>query len=205
MTTNTVLESPLAALAKKTWQTILVTGLLAVILGIIVLVWPGPSLLVAGVLFGIYMVVSGIFQLVAAFTHLPSTSFRVLSFISGILSLIIGVFCFRDDVTSIVLLALWIGIIWLFRGIAVLFSAASDQGVPGRGWQIFYGIISAIAGVILIVWPIASITTLMLVAGIFLIVIGIMEIITSFGVRKDSHVIDRAVHGSYPNYAAVQG
>ncbi|MFD3508844.1 HdeD family acid-resistance protein [Nocardia sp. NPDC058666] len=194
MTTNTVLGSPLTALAKKTWQTILVTGLLAVVLGIIVLVWPGPSLLVAGVLFGIYMVVSGIFQLVAAFTHLPSTSFRVLSFISGVLSLIIGVFCFRDDLASIVLLGLWIGISWLFRGIAVLFAAISDSGVPGRGWQIFYGIVSALAGVVLIVWPISSIATLVWVVGIFLIVIGVMEIITAFGVRKDSHLLDQQAH-----------
>ncbi|WP_280298154.1 HdeD family acid-resistance protein [Nocardia neocaledoniensis] len=191
MTTNTVLESPIAALAKKTWQTILVTGLLAVILGIIMLVWPGPSLLVAGILFGVYMVVSGIFQLVTAFTHLPSTSFRVLSFISGVLSLIIGVFCFRDDFTSIVLLGLFIGISWLFRGVAVLFAALADSGVPGRGWQIFYGVISAIAGVVLIVWPISSIATLVVVAGIWLIVIGIMEIITAFGVRKDSHLLDQ--------------
>ncbi|MFC4128532.1 HdeD family acid-resistance protein [Nocardia rhizosphaerae] len=190
MTTNTVMGSPLAALAKKTWQTILVTGILAVILGIIMLVWPGPSVLVAGILFGVYMVLSGIFQLIAAFTHLPSTSFRVLSFISGVLSLIIGIFCFRDELTSIVLLALWIGISWLFRGIAVLFAAIADSGVPGRGWQIFYGVISAIAGVIVIVWPISSITTLVLVVGIFLIVIGIMEVITAFGVRKDAQVLE---------------
>ncbi|MEU4412340.1 HdeD family acid-resistance protein [Nocardia salmonicida] len=193
MTTNTVIGSPLTALAKKTWQTILVTGLLAVVLGIIVLVWPGPSLLVAGILFGIYMVVSGIFQLIAAFTHLPSTSFRVLSFISGVLSLIIGVFCFRDDLASIVLLGLWIGISWLFRGVAVLFAALSESGVPGRGWQIFYGIISALAGVVLIVWPISSLSTLVWVVGIFLIIIGVMEIITAFGVRKDAHLLDQQV------------
>ncbi|MEU4808855.1 HdeD family acid-resistance protein [Nocardia fluminea] len=190
MTTNTVIGSPFTALAKKTWQTVLVTGLLAVVLGIIVLVWPGPSLLVAGILFGIYMVVSGIFQLIAAFTHLPSTSFRVLSFISGVLSLIIGVFCFRDDLTSIVLLGLFIGISWLFRGVAVLFAAISESGVPGRGWQIFYGIISALAGVVLIVWPISSLATLVWVVGIFLIVIGVMEVITAFGIRKDAHLLD---------------
>lgn len=191
MTTNTVLESPLAALAKKTWQTILVTGLLAVVLGIIVLVWPGPTLLVAGVLFGIYMIVSGIFQLIAAFSHLPSTAFRVLSFISGVLSLIIGVFCFRDDLASIVLLGLFIGISWLFRGIATLFAVLSEDSVPGRGWQVFYGLISALAGVVLIVWPISSMSTLVWVIGIFLIVIGVMEIFTAIGVRKESAELDR--------------
>ncbi|MGW5572716.1 HdeD family acid-resistance protein [Nocardia thailandica] len=192
MTTNTVLESPIQALAKKTWQTILITGILAVILGVIVLVWPGPTLLVAGILFGVYMVVSGIFQLIAAFTHVP-TSLRVLSFISGVLSLVIGIFCFRDDLTSVLLLGLWIGISWLFRGVTVLFAALSEPSYDGRGWQIFYGVISAVAGVILIVWPIGSLSTLVVVVGIFLIVIGVMEVVTAFGVRSDAKKLDAAV------------
>ncbi|MFF0544024.1 HdeD family acid-resistance protein [Nocardia thailandica] len=194
MTTNTVLESPIQALAKKTWQTILITGILAVILGVIVLVWPGPTLLVAGILFGVYMVVSGIFQLIAAFTHVP-TSLRVLSFISGVLSLVIGIFCFRDDLTSVLLLGLWIGISWLFRGVTVLFAALSEPSYDGRGWQIFYGVISAVAGVILIVWPIGSLSTLVVVVGIFLIVIGVMEVVTAFGVRSDAKKLDAAAVG----------
>lgn len=192
MTTDTVLESPIQALAKKTWQTVLVTGILAVILGIIVLVWPGPTLLVAGILFGVYMVVSGIFQLIAAFAHVPA-SLRVLSFLSGLLSLVIGVFCFRDDLTSVLLLALWIGISWIFRGLTVLFAALSEPSYDGRGWQIFYGILSAVAGVVLIVWPIGSLSTLVVVVGIFLIVIGVMEIVTAFGVRSDAKKLEAAV------------
>ncbi|WP_280236969.1 HdeD family acid-resistance protein [Nocardia cyriacigeorgica] len=186
MTTNIIPQGPVQALARAAWQSILVTGLLSVILGILILVWPGKTLLVAGIIFGIYLVVSGLLQLLAAFAAPASTGMRVLYFISGVLSIVIGVFCFRDELTSILLLGLWIGIGWLFRGIAVAMAAVSEPDLPGRGWQGFFGVITAIAGVVLIVWPVESIATLALVAGIWLIVLGVMEIITAFGVRKDA-------------------
>jgi uncharacterized membrane protein HdeD (DUF308 family) len=50
---KTVLEGPLHQLARNTWQLLLLIGILGVALGVIVLAWPGKSLLVAGVLFGI--------------------------------------------------------------------------------------------------------------------------------------------------------
>ncbi|MFE3442963.1 HdeD family acid-resistance protein [Nocardia sp. NPDC059180] len=186
MTTNIISPGPVQALARAAWQSILVTGLLSVILGILILVWPGKTLLVAGIIFGIYLVVSGLLQLLAAFAAPASTGMRVLYFISGVLSIVIGVFCFRDELTSILLLGLWIGIGWLFRGIAVTMAAVSEPDLPGRGWQGFFGVLTAIAGVVLIVWPVESIATLAWVAGIWLIVLGIMEMITAFGVRKDA-------------------
>ena len=186
MTTNSVLEGPLQRLARSAWQTVLVTGILAVILGVMILVWPRVTLVAAGVIFGIYLVVSGFLQLLAAFGAPASTGLRVLAFISGVLSIIIGVFCFRDELASILLLGLWIGIGWLFRGVAVLMAAISEPALPGRAWQGLFGLITAIGGVVLIVWPVASVATLALVAGWWLIILGIMEIVTSFGVRKDA-------------------
>ncbi|MGV9821943.1 HdeD family acid-resistance protein [Nocardia xishanensis] len=186
MTTNSVVEGPAQALVRAAWQTVLVTGVLSVILGVVILVWPDKTLLVAGILFGIYLVVAGVLQLVAAFGATRSTGMRVLYFISGVLSIIIGIFCFRDELASILLLGLWIGIGWLFRGVALLVAAISDPELPGRGWQGFFGVITTIAGIVLIVWPVTSVATLTLVAGIWLIVLGVLEIITSFGVRKDA-------------------
>ncbi|RDI49354.1 HdeD family acid-resistance protein [Nocardia mexicana] len=177
-------EGPLHQLARGAWQSMVVIGILSVVIGIMVLVWPGPTLLVAGILFGIYLLVSGILQLVAAFGAHVSTGWRVLSVISGVLSFILAFFSFRHIGDAIVLLALWIGISWLFRGIAVLVAGAeSPSGMPGRGWSIFYGIVLLIGGIVLVVWPISSIVTLTLVAGWWLIFMGVMEVIYAFQVR----------------------
>lgn len=186
MTTPLAVDGPVQALARAAWQTILVTGILSVILGVLILVWPDATLLVAGVLFGIYLVVSGVLQLVAAFGAPARAGLRVLAFISGVLSIVLGVFCFRDEIASILLLGIFIGIGWLFRGIGAIMAAVSEPGLPGRGWQGFFGVITALAGVVLVIWPVSSVATLALVAGIWLIVIGVMEIVTAFGVRRDA-------------------
>lgn len=185
-TSKEVFEGPVHALARSAWQSILVTGLLSVVLGILILVWPGPTLVVAGVLFGIYLIVSGVFQLVAAFGLHVSTWMRVLSFITAILSFILGFFCFRNEFQAIGLLALWIGITWIFRGTASLVAAMSEPAMPGsgRGWAILFGIVLIVGGGLLIIEPFASITTLVVVVGCWLIAIGIFEVVSAFQVKS---------------------
>ncbi|WP_137992084.1 HdeD family acid-resistance protein [Streptomyces vilmorinianum] len=174
---------PLGLLASSAWQALLVAGLASLVLGVLVLVWPGASLFVAGVLFGLYLLFSGVMQLVAAFGTHATTSLRVMAFISGAVSILLGLFCFRGETQSILLLALWIGIGWLFRGITQSVAAVSDPETPARGWQIFLGIVSALAGVVLIVSPLESAAVLTVLGGIWLLVVGVVEIVTAIRVR----------------------
>ena len=148
MTTSeqTVFEGPLQQLARSAWQLLLLIGVLAVALGVIVLAWPGKTLFVAGVLFGIYLVVSGIGYMFAAFGTHTGAAMRVLTFLTGVVSLVLGFFCFRDKFESILLLALWIGISWVFRGMTLLAAALSFDHLPGRGWQVLSGVIIVIGG-----------------------------------------------------------
>ncbi|WP_068181862.1 DUF308 domain-containing protein [Mycobacterium sp. UM_CSW] len=183
-TDQTVFEGPLQQLARSAWQLLLLIGLSAVALGVIVLVWPGKTLLVAGVLFGIYLVVSGIGYMFAAFGTHAGAAMRVLAFLTGVVSLVLGFFCFRDKFEAIWLLALWIGIGWVFRGMTLLVAALSFDHMPGRGWQALSGVILVIGGGVLIISPIDSMAVLTLVAGWWLIVIGIMDVITAFQTRS---------------------
>lgn len=186
-------EGPVHLLSRAAWQAVLMTGVASLILGILVLVWPGPSLLVAGVLFGLYLLISGILQLVAAFGTHKATSLRVLAFISGALAILLGLFCFRGPMESILLLALWIGIGWLIRGITQTVAAAHDPTVPARGWQIFLGIVAFLAGVVLIVSPFTSLAVLTLVAGWWLVVVGVVEVVTAIRIHGRAEEIPHAV------------
>ena len=186
-------EGLLHVLSRTAWQVVLVTGVASLILGILVLLWPGPSLLAAGVLFGLYLILSGVLQLAAAFGTHKTTSLRVLAFISGALSILLGLFCFRGPMESILLLALWIGIGWLVRGITQTVAAAHDPAVPARGWQVFLGIVTFVAGIVLIVSPFTSIAVLTLVAGWWLLVVGVVEITTALRIRGLARQIPRSV------------
>lgn len=164
----------------------MLSGILSLVLGVLVLVWPGISILVAAIFFGAYLLVTGISQVFHAFTLHVSAGGRVLLFISGAAALILAVLCFRSIENSILLLAIWIGIGFIFRGVAVAVSAISDPDTPGRGWEIFVGVISLLAGIVVLASPFPSLATLTLVVGIWLVVIGVFEIVSSFGIRKAS-------------------
>ncbi len=172
------------SLLPHLWKSTLISGVIAVLLGAAVLAWPGKTLLVAAIFFGAYLLVSGVMQVVFAFSLRVSGAQRVLLFISGLASVALAVLCFLSLEDSILLLAIWIGIGFIFRGVATTVSAVSDKTLPGRGWEIFFGIISVIAGIVMMVTPFESLAVLAMVVGIWLVVIGVFEIVAGFAIRS---------------------
>lgn len=196
--TNAAYEGPPPLLAHL-WKSTLLSGVLSVILGVLVLVWPGKSILAAAILFGVYLLVSGIAQVVFAFSLHVSAGSRVLLFISGAASLVLAVLAFRHfgQGLAVLLLAIWIGVGFVFRGVATTTAAVSEPGVPGRGWNIFFGVITLIAGLVVIAYPFQSIVTLAIVVGWWLIIIGVMEIVSGFGMRRAATHVD-AIRNTAP-------
>jgi uncharacterized membrane protein HdeD (DUF308 family) len=185
---NTLLEQAL-------WKWKLVAGLLIVVLGGIVLAWPGPTILVASTLFGVFLLLTGFTELFLAFTLPRSTGTRVVLFISGALSLILAVLSFRHfgDAYAVLLLSLWIGIGFIFQGVSEVAISIGEKNLPGRGWYAVLGIISVIAGFVVLVWPFDSIVVLALVTGVWLVVIGAVQVVQAFQIRKDAKTVREAV------------
>jgi len=183
-------------LLHRAWLSWVLFGLTTVILGVILVAWPGPSVLVASVLFGIYLVLSGLAMLVMAFTAHTTAGARFLSFISGAVSLVLGVLAFRElgdgNAYIILLLSIWIAIGFIFRGIWAVGAATSHHGAPGRGWAIFFGVLSLIAGLVMLGYPIGSLVLLAEVAGVWLIVLGVTELISGIGIRRDAKKVEEA-------------
>jgi len=166
------------------WKSTLVSGILSLILGGLMVAWPRITILVAAVLFGIYLLVTGIAQVAFAFGLHVSAGSRILLFISGALALILALLVFRQFSNAVWLLAIWIAIGFIFRGVATIVSAFTHPAPPGRVWAIILGVISLIAGVIVLESPIRSLHILAIVVGAWFIVIGVFEIIASLGFRK---------------------
>jgi uncharacterized membrane protein HdeD (DUF308 family) len=182
-------SGPAPSLLPHLWKSTLVSGVLAVLLGIAVVAWPGISILIAAIFFGAYLLVTGIAQVVLAFSLRAPVGSKVLLGISGLASVVLGVLCFLSLADSILLLAIWIGIGFIFRGVATTASAISDKTLPGRGWEIFFGVVSLIAGIVMMVAPFESLATLALVVGIWLIVTGVFEIVMALRIRKESKAL----------------
>jgi uncharacterized membrane protein HdeD (DUF308 family) len=178
-------------LVSRLWTATLLSGVVTAILGVLVLVWPGKSLIVASALFGAYLLISGIAQVIFAFTLHVSAGARFLLFLSGAASVVLAVLAFRHfgEGYAILLLAIWIAVGFIFRGVATTAMGISDRGLPGRGWAIFFGVITILAGIVVLAWPFDSIAILTLVVGSWLVVIGLFEIVEAFMIRKDVNTL----------------
>lgn len=165
----------------------IVAGILSAVLGAVVLAWPDVSIAVAAALFGAYLLVSGVGQVVAAFGLPAATSAgRVLMFISGAAALILAVLCFRDLSESILLLSIWIGVGFIFRGTAAVAMAVSDVTTRARWWLGLSGASTIVAGFVMLGYPITSLRLLALVAGAWLVVLGVIEIAASVQLRNSA-------------------
>lgn len=178
-------------LESKLWKFTMTWGVLSAVLGALILAWPGTSILVASTLFGVYLLVSGFAGVAMAFTLPESAGMRVMLFISGVLSVILAVLCFRNfgDPYPILLLSIWIGVSFIVQGFAIVAVAISYKALPSRGWYGVLGVLSVIAGAVVIAWPWDSIVVRTLYAGIFLVVMGIVQIVQGFVMRSDSKTV----------------
>jgi uncharacterized membrane protein HdeD (DUF308 family) len=191
-------------LGQQLWKWTLAAGLLTIVLGGIVLVWPGPTILVASTLFGVYLLSTGFIGLFMSFTLPVSAGMRVLLFISGALAVVLAILSFRHfgDGYAILLLSLWIGIGFIFQGVSAIAAGIGESNLPGRGWYVVLGVVSVIAGLVVLVWPIDSIVVLVLVAGVWLIVLGAVQIIQSFQIRKDAKTVREAIDSVSQRFTA---
>jgi uncharacterized membrane protein HdeD (DUF308 family) len=170
------------------WGWVLAFGIITLAVGVVVLIWPGRTLVVVAVLFGIQLIVMGIFRFVAAFAAGDvGGGTRVLYALLGVLSLIIGLYALRHVLITLLALALLLGIFWIVSGAVELFNALAHREVPHRGWVIFMGILSIVAGIVVLVYPGISLLTLAIVLSIWLLIYGVMEIVIAFRIRSLAH------------------
>jgi uncharacterized membrane protein HdeD (DUF308 family) len=167
------------------WGWVFAYGALTLIAGLVVLIWPSETLLVLAVLFGIQLIISGIFRFVSAIAVDDLTGgTRVLLALLGVLSIIIGLWAIRHAVLTLVALAVFLGIYWVISGVIDVFTALVHRGTQNRGWTVFTGILSVVAGLIVLAWPGLTLLTLAIILGIWLLIFGVMEMMAGWRLRQ---------------------
>ena len=167
----------------ESWGWVLAFSILTLILGIMVMAWPHATVKLVALLFGLQLFVGGVFALVRAFTNSGEGS-RVLLAVLGVLGILVGIFVLRHLFQTVVILVVLLGVYWVLHGIIEFFVAVDHRGAPGRGVSIVMGILSFIAGVIVLSWPAPTLLVLVWVLGIWLVVYGLIGIVGAFMVRR---------------------
>jgi uncharacterized membrane protein HdeD (DUF308 family) len=159
-----------------------VTGVLALIAGIFITFWPKNSAIVLTVMLGIYFLIAGLAYVgLGLFSRGISGGARALDIILGVLFVIGGILMLVNPTESAVVIGIFlgviIGILWIVEGAVALAQAGSSSS---RGWSIFFGLLSIIAGIVVLFSPFWGAAILFWVTGIALIVLGIVQIVRAF-------------------------
>jgi uncharacterized membrane protein HdeD (DUF308 family) len=175
--------------ATSLWWLPLTLGVVNIVVGLIAIFWPEVSLAVVGVLFGIQLLIAGVLRLAQViFTREGETTERVITAAVGVLFLFVGLLCLQNVMQTIKVLALLVGLVWVIGG-AVGVIGALASGPPSRWtgvtlWELVVGVVSVLAGVVVLIYPKESVTALAVLLGIWLLVIGIVTVAGAFRLRS---------------------
>ncbi|MBN8882130.1 uncharacterized membrane protein HdeD (DUF308 family) [Salana multivorans] len=157
-------------------------GLITLIVGILVLIWPGKTAVVVTALLAVYAIVLGIvYAAVGVFGSGKTGWSRIGHIVAGLVFVVAGIVAFGNlrAVTAglAVIVTIFIGAAWLVEGIAALATLGRSQS---KGWTVFYAIVSVLAGITLMFSPLFSAVVLWWFVGISLVVLGAIQIGRAF-------------------------
>jgi uncharacterized membrane protein HdeD (DUF308 family) len=163
---------------------VLAAGALSVLIGLLVLAWPGATIRIIAWLFAIQLLVAGVLQLVSAFSAERGPGGRVLFALLGALSILVGLLCLREPLQTALVLGLLIGAMWVVQGVAGMVHAIANESGAARGWAITSGVLSVLGGAVVLVYPGTSLVVLTWLFGIVLVAVGIVLIAQGLSTRR---------------------
>jgi uncharacterized membrane protein HdeD (DUF308 family) len=174
----------ITAASRQAWPLAAVRGAFAVVFGLFALIWPGATVLVLAILYGVYALVDGVGGLMRAFRP-GDAAHRWAYALLGVLGLVIGVVTLAWPAITVLALATLVGIWALVTGVAEIFAAIRlRKEIEGEVFLILAGAISAIAGILIVLEPIAGAFGVALLVGIYALLYGIVLLVLAFRLRK---------------------
>jgi uncharacterized membrane protein HdeD (DUF308 family) len=157
---------------------LVVVSIVGIVLGVVAIVWPRATLVTVAIVFGIYLLMSGVFRIaVAAMSSASPSSLRLLSGVLGALVVVAGVYCLVNPANSLVVLAFVIGFGWIAEGVVDIMAGV--QGVVSPLWlALVSGIASIVAGLVTFSLPGLAVATFVLFGAVLLIVVSVSTLLT---------------------------
>lgn len=173
---------------KNMWWVTVIGGLLSVIFGFVAVIWPAITVGVLALLLAVYIGISGVFNIVHGIKRLGKNVFNaILVLLLGLLEVGVSVYLLSNVGTGLAIatLVLLIAISFIVRGLFMIVMAFADPDYKATRWlNVIMGVLSGIAGLVVIWWPEASTLAWVWVIGIFAIVAGALQIGLGFSAKE---------------------
>jgi uncharacterized membrane protein HdeD (DUF308 family) len=133
--------------------------------------------------------VGAVYQFVFSFA-VPNESgwLRALIALLSVFSLVVAIYLLGHVGLTLLVLATLIGIYWIALGVIEVFLAIGHSDVPWRPWIAITGILSIVAGGVVVIFPVSSLFFLTIFLGFWLVIFGVMLVARGIGLRSRARV-----------------
>jgi uncharacterized membrane protein HdeD (DUF308 family) len=174
-------EENMAELLARNWWVVALRGVIAVLFGLMALLWPGITLVALVYLFGAYVFVDGICTLATALqSHAERPRWWAL-LLEGLAGIAAGVIAFVwpgiTALTLLYLIAVWAIATGVFEIIAAI---RLREEIEGEWFLGLSGLASALFGVLVVIWPGAGALSVIWLIGAYAIVFGGLLVVLAF-------------------------
>ncbi|MFE1166479.1 HdeD family acid-resistance protein [Nocardiopsis sp. NPDC058789] len=167
---------------SRHWWVLVVRGVVAVVFGLVALVWPGASLLALAIIFGAFALVDGVALAFTAYRAAPGA--RMPLGVQAGLSIVLGLLALTWPMAAVLAIVFLIGAWAIVTGVAEIVTAVRLRAHVSSEWLlIFVGALSVIFGLLVWFWPLAGAEAIMLVVGVYAIVFGVVMAVAGFQLR----------------------
>ena len=173
----------LRRLGRELWYYSLVRGIIAVVFGILVLIWPLSAILVGVIWLGVFWIVDGVLAVVAGARRrgTPGAGWEIAFGVIGVLA---GLFLAIQPLKAATTLMVIAGIWAILGGLTIGLWSLRARGVPGWGWGVAMGVVTLVFGILVLASPGIALATFVLFVGWYAILLGVSLVVLALRIRK---------------------
>ncbi|WP_295010713.1 HdeD family acid-resistance protein [uncultured Microbacterium sp.] len=163
-----------------------VSGVIALLAGLVLLIWPAKTAVVVTGIVAVYLIIAGLVYLaLGIFSGRGGGWGRVGHILLGLLYIVAAIIAFSNLPAATVALAIvtvvFIGISWIVDGVVSLTLMGQDGS---KIWTLLYALLSIVAGIVVLFSPLYAAALLWWILGISLVVLGIVQIVRAITTRS---------------------
>jgi uncharacterized membrane protein HdeD (DUF308 family) len=193
---------------NKMWPVMALRGVLAILFGIVALLWPGITLLGLALLFGAWALLDGISMLGNAFRQGQANGeWRdwVPSLLAGLLGIAAAVVTVLVPVITVLVLTILAGVLLIGVGVAeIVIAVRLRRLIRGEVFLALAGLAGVIAGIVILIWPLSGALVLTLMLGAYALVSGILLLGVAWRLRHLARSGDVSVPARGGTQSATQ-
>lgn len=176
---------------RKMKANAVVSSLLCVLLGMVLVIWPGMSIQIVCAAIGVVLILTGIMKIIEYFTVKDGSLYEQTNLIMGIIFTVVGVWIAVKPDKVLAIIPIIVGIVIVLHGVRNLQQAVNLCKDQYDKWWIalILGLLTAGFGVLLICKPFAALDTVVMLIGIFLIYDGLSNIWIISRVYKSAKIL----------------